>query len=94
MNTAATKERIHEISPRFEARFAGCLYLLIILGGLFAPFARQGRLKPHRYNDSGAYLYEAPEAGSPLRSQDRKYRRGKSANQLIQRTDNEVQYEA
>ena len=39
MNTAATKERIHEISPRFEARFAGCLYLLIILGGLFAPFA-------------------------------------------------------
>jgi hypothetical protein len=39
MNTATTKERIHEISPRFEARFAGCLYLLIILGGLFAPFA-------------------------------------------------------
>jgi predicted site-specific integrase-resolvase len=22
---------------------------------------RQGRLKPHRYNDSGAYLYEYPK---------------------------------
>src|SRR5216683_3064529 len=33
---------------------------------------RQGQLQPHRYNDSGAYLYEAPEADSPLRSQDRK----------------------
>jgi predicted site-specific integrase-resolvase len=55
---------------------------------------RQGRLQPHRYNDSGAYLYEAPEANSPLRSQDRKYRRGKSENQLLHSTNNEVQYEA
>lgn len=39
MNTDTTKERIDEVSPRFEARFAGWLYLLIILGGLFAPFA-------------------------------------------------------
>ena len=55
---------------------------------------RQGQLQPHRYNDSGAYLYQAPEANSPLRSQDRKYRRGKSANQLVHPTNNEVQYEA
>jgi hypothetical protein len=55
---------------------------------------RQGRLKPHRYNDSGAYLYEVPEADSPLRSQHRKYRRGKSANQLVHLTNNELQHEA
>ena len=55
---------------------------------------RQGQLQPHRYNDSGAYLYEVPETDSALRSQDRKYRRGKSGNQLIHRTNNEVQYEA
>jgi hypothetical protein len=55
---------------------------------------RQGQLQPHRYNDSRAYLYQAPEANSPLRSQDRKYRRGKSANQLVHPTNNEVQYEA
>jgi hypothetical protein len=28
-----------EVSLRFKTRLAGCLYLLIILGGLFAPFA-------------------------------------------------------
>ena len=39
MNAGTTKKRIREISPRFEARLAGCLYLLIILGGLFSPFA-------------------------------------------------------
>jgi DNA-binding transcriptional MerR regulator len=50
---------------------------------------RQGQLKPHRYNDSGAYLYEVPEADSPLRSQHRK-----SANQLVHPTNNEVPYEA
>jgi hypothetical protein len=44
---------------------------------------RHGQLQPHRYNDSGAYLYEAPEADSPLRSPDRKYRRRNSENQLI-----------
>jgi subtilisin family serine protease len=39
MNTDTTKERIHEVYPRFEPRFAGWLYLFIILGGLFVPFA-------------------------------------------------------
>jgi hypothetical protein len=37
--TTGTTKRLQEPSPRFNARFAGCLYLLIILGGLFAPFA-------------------------------------------------------
>ena len=55
---------------------------------------RQGRLRPHRYNDSGAYLYEAPEAGSPLLHSDRKYRRGKNTGTLVHSTNNEVQYEA
>ena len=36
MNTVIVTERI---SPRFKARIAGFLYLLIIAGGLFAPFA-------------------------------------------------------
>ena len=55
---------------------------------------RQGRLRPHRYNDSGAYLYEAPEAGSPLLHSDHKYRRGKNTGTLVHSTNNEVQYEA
>jgi len=55
---------------------------------------RQGRLRPHRYNDSGAYLYEVPEAGSPLLHSDRKYRRGKNTGTLVHSTNNEVQYEA
>ena len=36
MNTVIVTERM---SPRFKARIAGLLYLLIIAGGLFAPFA-------------------------------------------------------
>jgi Domain of unknown function (DUF4386) len=39
MSTAIMLERIAESSPRLQARIAGCLYLLIIIGGLFAPFA-------------------------------------------------------
>src|ERR1700744_5656091 len=54
----------------------------------------QGQLKPHRYNDFGAYLYEVPETDSPLRNQHREYQREKSANQLVHATNNEVQYEA
>ena len=33
------RERIAEASPRFKSRMAGFLYLLIIVGALFAPFA-------------------------------------------------------
>lgn len=32
-------KRIAEASPRFQARIAGFLYLLIIAGALFVPFA-------------------------------------------------------
>ena len=40
---------------------------------------REGKLHPHRYNDSGAYLYEPPESDSQMLNTDRKYRRGKYA---------------
>jgi DNA invertase Pin-like site-specific DNA recombinase len=40
---------------------------------------REGKLHPHRYNDSGAYLYEPPESDSQMLNADRKYRRGKYA---------------
>lgn len=39
MNTAIMLDRIAESSPRLQARVAGYLYLLIIIGGLFAPFS-------------------------------------------------------
>lgn len=55
---------------------------------------RQGRLRPHKYNDSGAYLYEPPETESPLLCSDRKYRRGKCAGPNVHSDDIEVQYEA
>jgi DNA invertase Pin-like site-specific DNA recombinase len=38
---------------------------------------REGKLHPHRYNDSGAYLYEPLESDSQMLNADRKYRRGK-----------------
>ncbi|HEY3990520.1 MAG TPA: DUF4386 domain-containing protein [Acidobacteriaceae bacterium] len=58
MNTAVAFE---PMSPRTQARIAGFLYLLIILGGLFAPFA----IAP-----SGMMLGEAalPTAGKILAS--------------------------
>lgn len=43
---------------------------------------RQGLLRPHRYNDSGAYLYEVPDTTSHLLQPDRKYRRGKSTGSV------------
>jgi hypothetical protein len=41
---------------------------------------RQERLRPRRYNHSGAYLSETPEADFPLFQPDRKYRRGRSSD--------------
>jgi DNA invertase Pin-like site-specific DNA recombinase len=55
---------------------------------------RQGYLRPHRYNDSGAYLYEPPAADSKLLQSDRKYRRGKLAGTNVNSVNIEVQYEA
>ena len=39
MSRSVMTERTTEASPRFKARVAGVLYLLIIVGALFAPFA-------------------------------------------------------
>jgi DNA invertase Pin-like site-specific DNA recombinase len=55
---------------------------------------RQGQLRPHKYNDSGAYLYERPEPGSALLCPDRKYRRGKYGGTNVHSANVEVQYEA
>jgi DNA-binding transcriptional MerR regulator len=55
---------------------------------------RHGHLRPHRYNDSGAYLYEPPSADSKLLQSDRKYRRGKLAGTNVNSANIEVQYEA
>ena len=38
MNTAVRAERIAEVSPRFRARIAGVLYVIIIVLAVFAPF--------------------------------------------------------
>jgi len=39
MNTAETKERMAEASPRFKARITGVFYLVTILTGLVVLFA-------------------------------------------------------
>jgi hypothetical protein len=41
------KERVMEVSPRTEARIAGFLYLIVIVGGLFAEIFVRGRLVVH-----------------------------------------------
>ena len=38
MSTAVRTERIAEVSPRFKARIAGVLYVIIIVLAVFAPF--------------------------------------------------------
>ena len=47
MSTSVTMERIAEASPRFKARIAGLLYLIIIVGGIFAEIFVRGRLVVH-----------------------------------------------
>lgn len=39
MNTAIMTDGIAQLSPRFQARTAGFLYVLIMFGAVFAPFA-------------------------------------------------------
>ena len=41
------KERIAEASPRVQARIAGFLYLIVIVGGIFAEIFVRGRLVVH-----------------------------------------------
>ncbi len=40
-------ERITETSPRLKARIAGLLYLIVIVGGIFAEIFVRGRLVVH-----------------------------------------------
>lgn len=47
MSTAALTKRITEMSPRLLARIAGLLYLIVILGGIFAEIFVRGRLVVH-----------------------------------------------
>ncbi len=44
MSTMAVAERVAEVSPRVKARIAGLLYLIIIVGGIFAQIAVRDRL--------------------------------------------------
>ena len=47
MSTSGMTERITEAAPRFYARIAGFLYLIVIVGGLFAEISVRGRLVVH-----------------------------------------------
>ena len=47
MSTSGMTERITKASPRFYARIAGFLYLIVIVGGLFAEIFVRGRLVVH-----------------------------------------------
>ncbi len=47
MSTDAMMERIAETSPRLKARIAGFLYLIVIIGGIFAEVFVRGRLVVH-----------------------------------------------
>jgi hypothetical protein len=44
MSTMAVTGRVAEVSPRVKARIAGVLYLIIIVGGIFAQIGVRGRL--------------------------------------------------
>jgi hypothetical protein len=47
MTAAAMTRGMAEASPRFEARIAGLLYLIVIVGGIFAEVFVRGRLVVH-----------------------------------------------
>src|SRR5271157_1002335 len=47
MGTAVMTERITEMSPRTKARIAGLLYLIVIVGGIFAEIFVRGQLVVH-----------------------------------------------
>jgi len=52
MGTVGTTESLTELSPRFKARIAGLLYLIVIVGGIFAEIFVRGKLVVH--GDPGA----------------------------------------
>src|ERR1700704_1668529 len=47
MSTAELTNRIRASSPRLQARIAGFLYLIVIVGGIFAEIFVRGRLVVH-----------------------------------------------
>lgn len=47
MNTAVIAGRVADVSPRLKARIAGLLYLIVIVGGIFAEIFVRGRLIVH-----------------------------------------------
>jgi hypothetical protein len=47
MSTAELTKRVRESSPRLQARIAGFLYLIVIVGGIFAEIFVRGRLVVH-----------------------------------------------
>src|SRR3979409_2025108 len=47
MSTVGMTESLTELSPRFQARIAGFLYLIVIVGGIFAEIFVRGRLVVH-----------------------------------------------
>jgi len=51
-------ERIAETSPRVQARIAGFLYLIVIVGGIFAEIFVRGRLVVH--GDAAATAHNNP----------------------------------
>jgi hypothetical protein len=58
MSTSVMTERTTEGSPLFKARMAGVLYLLIIVGALFAPFAvaPSGMMRGHAVLPTAAQI--------------------------------------
>ncbi len=44
MSTGVMTDRVTEAWPRFYARIAGGLYLIVIVGGIFAEIFVRGRL--------------------------------------------------
>jgi hypothetical protein len=49
-------ERIAQASPRLKARIAGFLYLIVIVGGIFAEMFVRGRLVVHRDAATAHYI--------------------------------------
>ncbi len=47
MSTSVVTERVPDVSPRRYARIAGLLYLIVIVGGVFAEIFVRGRLVVH-----------------------------------------------
>jgi hypothetical protein len=61
MRTAVTTGRVTEAWPRLYARIAGALYLIVIVGGIFAEIFVRGRLVVHGDAAATAHNIQAHE---------------------------------